>query len=60
MESSRRDLFIDMVVDRFNFKNNQNYVLTLFLFIPTEGVRLPKTVLIFYCVSRLQPQVRTP
>jgi len=23
MESSRRDLFIDMVVDRFNFKNNQ-------------------------------------
>jgi len=45
MESSQRDLFIDMVVDRFIFKNNQITVYPCFIFIP-------KTELSFYCVKQ--------
>jgi len=47
MESSRRDLSIDMVVDRFIFKN---YALPWFTFMPKIGKRLPvpkKQTLIF-------------
>ena len=38
MESSRRDLFIDMVVDRFIFKNNEIKFSPGFTFIPIELV----------------------
>jgi len=43
MESSRRDLFIDMIVDRFIFKNNQISLSLCYTYKPTTGVGLPKT-----------------
>ena len=49
MESSRRDLFIDMVFDRLNFKNNQITLSPCFTFIPKTGVGLPKPGVRFYC-----------
>ena len=49
MESSRRDLFIDIVVDRFIFKNSQITLFPCSAFIPTTGDRLPKTGVGFYC-----------
>jgi len=51
MESSRRDLFIDMVIDMFIFKNNQIALFPCFTFIPKAGVGLPKTGFMFYCVG---------
>jgi len=50
MESSRRDLFIDMVVDRFISKNNQITLSSRFTFIHKTGVVLPKTDVIFCCI----------
>jgi len=55
MDSSRRDLFLDMVVDRFIFKNNE---ISLYPYsTPKTEVELPKTVVglsktevTFYCV----------
>jgi len=49
MESSRRDLLIDVVVDRFIFKNNQMTISPFFSFIPKTGVGLPKIGVNFYC-----------
>jgi len=49
MESSRRDLFIGMVVDRFIFKNNQITLSPCFTFIPKNSVGLPKIGVGFYC-----------
>jgi len=55
IESSRRDLFIDMVVDRLFFKNNQITLSPCFsgtfmyTYIPKSGVGLPKTGVRFYC-----------
>jgi len=43
MESSRRDLFINMVVHRFIFKNNQLTVYPSFTFIPETSEGLPPT-----------------
>jgi len=43
MESSQRDLFIDVVVDRFIFKNNYNTLLPWFTFIHKTGLGLPET-----------------
>jgi len=45
MESSRRDLFIDMVVGGFTgtFKKNQITLYPCFTVIPKTGVGLPKT-----------------
>jgi len=40
MASYQLDLFIDTVVDRFIFKNNQMTLLPCFTFIPKTGVRL--------------------
>jgi len=40
MESSRRDLFIDMAVDRFIFKIKQ--ISPCFTFTPKTGMALPK------------------
>jgi len=40
MESSRRDLYTDMVVDRFIFKNNQIRLIPSFTFVPKTGVGL--------------------
>ena len=51
-ESSRRDLPTNMVVDRFILKNNQITVSSRFIFIPNIDVGLPKTGVIFYCVSK--------
>jgi len=42
MESSRQDLFIDMVVNRYIFKNNQIKALLL-TFIPKTDMGLPET-----------------
>jgi len=50
MESSRRDLFINMVVDRFIFKNNQMTLSPCFTFIPKTGMGLPKSGISFYWV----------
>jgi len=42
MKSSRRDLFIDIVVDRFIFKNNQITLSPHFTLKPLTRVRPPK------------------
>jgi len=42
MKSSRRDLFFDMVIDRFIFKNNRITLSPGFNFIPKTGVGLPR------------------
>jgi len=47
MENSRRDLFIDMVVDRFISKNNQITLYRCITFISKTGVGLPGTGLVF-------------
>ena len=50
MESSRRDLFISMVIDRFILKNpNQITIFPCFTFITKTGVGLAKIAVIFYC-----------
>jgi len=49
MESSRRDLIIDMIVDRFIFKNTVITLFPCFTFIPLTGLGLPKTEASFYC-----------
>jgi len=49
MESSRRDLFIDMGVDRFILKSNQITLSPVSTFIPQAYVRLPKKGVSFYC-----------
>jgi len=43
MESSRRDFFIDMVVDRIIFKKNKITLSPRYAFAPKRGVGLPKT-----------------
>ena len=50
MESSRRDLFIDMVVDRSIFKSNQITLSPCFTFVTGIGIGLPKTGISFYGV----------
>jgi len=55
MDSSRQDLFIDMVIDvidRYIFKNNQIKLSPCSTFIPKTGEGLPKTGGSFYCVVR--------
>jgi len=53
MESSRRYLFIDMVVvDRFIFKINLIMLSPCFT-LPKTGLRLPKTGVSFHCVVRI-------
>jgi len=42
MKSYRQDLFIDMAVDRFIFKNNQITLSPCFSFTFKAGVELPK------------------
>jgi len=49
MESSRRDLSIDEVVDRFISKNNQTTLSLCFTYIPKTGVGLSKTRVSVYC-----------
>ena len=49
MQSSRQDLFIDMAVDRFIFKNNRVTLCPCFTFIPKTGLR--KAAVSFYCVE---------
>jgi len=48
MESYRRDLFIDMVVDRSIFKNNQITLHPCLTLIPKTGEALLKTGVSFY------------
>jgi len=47
MESSRQDLFIDVVVDRFIFKNNQVTFFPCFNVVPKTDVGQTKTGAIF-------------
>jgi len=49
MESFRRDLFVDMTVDRFIFNIDKITLSPCFTFILKRGVGLPKTR-IFNCV----------
>jgi len=51
MASSRRDLFIDVIVDRFILKNNLITLSSCFTFIPKTGVGLHETGISFYCVQ---------
>jgi len=44
MESSRRDLFIDMVVDRYIFKNTLITLVTCFIFMPKTDVGLQRLI----------------
>jgi len=53
LESSRRDLFIGMVVGRFVFKYNQITFSTCFAFIRKKSVSLPKTGMSFYSEFRV-------
>jgi len=48
IESSRRDLFFDMAVDRFVLKNNQITLSPCFTLIPKTGVGLLKSRVSFY------------
>ena len=50
MESSLRELFIDMVVDKFIFNTNQTTLSISFIFIPKTGVEL-QTGVRFYCTD---------
>jgi len=59
MESSRRDLIIDMAVDKFIFKNNQITLCPCFNFILKTGVRLPTTWVSFYCEEPHKPHTDT-
>jgi len=49
MESSRRDLFIDVIVNGFMLKNNQLMLPPVSPITLKQGVGLPKTVVGFYC-----------
>jgi len=51
MDSSRRDIFIDMVFDSFKFKNNQTTLVPYSTIIPKTGVGLPKSGVSFHCVQ---------
>jgi len=51
LKRSRRELSINMVIDRFIFKNSQITVFSCFTFIPKTDMGLPKTGIIFYCVK---------
>jgi len=42
MESSRRDLFIDIVVERFMFTNNKMTLFPCFTFITKVGEGVPQ------------------
>jgi len=50
MESSRRDLFIGMVVDRYIFNSNQDTPSPCFTYMPKPGVGLPKIGVSLYYV----------
>jgi len=50
MKRSRQELSINMVINRFIFKNNQITLFTCFTFIPKTGMGPPKTGIIFDCV----------
>jgi len=50
MDSSRRDLFLDMVIDKFMFKSKQMTHLLYFILVCQTGVGLPKTGVIFFTV----------
>ena len=51
MESSRRDLFINMVLDGFIFSNEYVLPCFTFIFIPKTGVGLPNIGVSFHCVG---------
>jgi len=52
MESSRQDVFINTVIDKFIFPK---ITLSLcFIFIPKAGVGLSKTGVSFYCVEDME------
>jgi len=51
MESSQRDLFLDMVFDRFIFENSQITLSSCFTVITETGAGLPTTGVSFHCVK---------
>ena len=56
MESSRRDLLIDMVVKEFTFNNNQITLSPCFTFTPKIGVGLPKPKIGFRFIVQREEQ----
>ena len=53
MDSYRRYLSIDMVVDRFIFNDNQTTLSPCFFFVPKTSVGQPKTGVSFYYIKAL-------
>ena len=52
LESSRRDVVVDMIVDTFIFKNYQITLSYCFTFISKTGMRLSKTELVLTVTFR--------
>jgi len=59
MESTRRDRFLNMVVDGFIFKTNQSTLFRCFTLIPKTGVALPKTGVTLYWVRWTISKIRS-
>jgi len=49
MERSRRELSINMAIDRLIFKNNHIMLFPVFTFIPKTGIGLPETGFFLLC-----------
>jgi len=55
MKKSRRQLSINVVIDRFFFKNNQIMFFPCFIFMLKTDLGLPQTGLIFYYTFQDSP-----
>ena len=53
MQRSRRELSINVIINRFIFKNNQITPFPYFAFITEIGIGQPKTGIIFYWAALL-------
>jgi len=56
MASSWQDLFINVAVDTFIFKNNRITLFSWFTFIPKTDMMLPKIGVTFYCGERSESE----
>jgi len=57
MKRPRRELQINVVIDRFIFKKYQITLFICFTFIPKTGMGVPKTRIIFYCALTAEVQM---
>jgi len=58
MKRSRRELSINIVIDRSIFQNNQVTLSPCFTFIPQTNIGLPKTGLCFFTVHNFKRVIR--